>query len=339
MIREIYFEDHKSRGNQHLSGNASLIKQFSDCIFDKNVSLYICAGDAYANRLINYCRGLGVELRIRNSRRQKIKNSLTVVLYPEYGRWMKYLFSRIRHRRTICVAHGHLNSFNGAGGGAYLLEALKYAFFGVFEKIVVYSHHIEKGMGSCTRRGPLSFKRRIHKKIRVITEVIALEDDQKLKSRETKAENDVVIGYFRDSRNDWKVLGGINGNEEVTVLELARAGTSQGEYFRLLSSVDILLLPKMWHTYAFQVSGVINDCIALGIGMVGIDCNKYLLSLRDKLESITIIDSDKLNIHAVWQAIKIWRPKGRKYYSQQSMEYNLKCLEENKSIILGLIGL
>ena len=121
----------------------------------------------------------------------------------------------------------------------------------------------------------------IYKKLSVISEIINLpiynktENDfdhtNKIKVAFIRSPNKQIIKNIYEnfkSLNDLKLVIGYRNSTK-----------SQNEYFKFIMNSDIMILDKI-HDYPLQVSGIVNDCIALGTIPIGTKLNMHLNYLK-----------------------------------------------------------
>ena len=279
-IQNIIFIDKHSKKGQHLSGNISFIKNcihyLNEIINQDDFSFtYLCDKSSY-----KYARDWSKELKLNNlnvsSKNIILRKEIIIYLYPEYKDILFHLYLKLKGNKIIAVSHGHLNSFNDQKDTITnkLKNNIKTLFFQNFNNILCYSNHIKE-------IGDKNLPKLISKKLSVISEIINLPKYEKT-VKVLDHTNTIIVAFIRNPSQ--KIIKNIYENlkslDNLKLLIGFRNSTnSQNEYFKFILNSDIMILDKI-HDYPLQVSGIVNDCIALGTIPIGTKLNMHLNYLK-----------------------------------------------------------
>ena len=300
-IRNIIFIDKHSKKGQHLSGNISFIKNcinyLNEIIDQDNLSFtYLCDKSSY-----KYVKDWVKELKLNNlnisSKKMLIRNQIIIYLYPEYKDILFHLYLKLKGNKIIAVSHGHLNSFYNQQKTIRntIKNKIKTLFFQNFSNILCYSNHIKD-------IGDKYIPKIIYIKLSVISEIINLPTYNKTENNLDHT-NKIRVAFIRNPNKQIikNIYENLKSLDELKLIIGFRNSTkSQNDYFKFIMNSDIMILDKI-HDYPLQVSGIINDCIALGTIPIGTKLNIHLNYLKKcglikntwNIEDITI-NSKKL---------------------------------------------
>ena len=265
IVPRIIFIDFKSKNDDHLSGNLSFIFKVYNFLYKKEdyCFIYICNESAekeakyWKNRIKLeklIIKTIGIEYR---------KSDIIFILYPEYNKFINYLSIKLKTSLLISISHGHLNTFGILDNyfAKKLKNIYKNLFFRIFDYIICYSAHIKK-------KGNQFLPRNLNKKLVVINEIKNFPEEIKYPKQSLRRNDKTIIGFlhFPNEPLNKNIYKKILNQKDIYEIKKGWEHSlgNFNNYLKFLNSCDIIVTNKK-HSYELQVSGVVNDCLSLGV--------------------------------------------------------------------------